>query len=541
MRSRTGKVGGPGFALLLMLTAAAVGAWNLPRPRHSAGGVAPAVPGVPLLETFDDVTAPALPFGWVATNAQGQNPVWATAASGLAHTPPNSAYLSVGAFADERLDSPPVWIATGSAQLRFQHAFAFNVDPGAHPTDIPIGFGWLEISIGGGAFQEIVAAGGSFLAGAYNGGSYWYRQNAFPPACCDAVVVNLPPATAGSVVVVRWRSTTTTGPNIPGGALWWVDGVQICDGYPCDAVPLPSRTDVDSTGNGVWEPGETVQVEPYYSNNGAVALGFTGSTTLTGPAGAAYTNVDSLASYASIDPGAIGGCTGSTTDCYAVSVDDPTVRPAAHWDAQLSETLSNGLGVTRVLHIGMSFADAPSSNPFYAFIETLLHNRVTGGCGGSNYCPNDSVTRGQMAVFLLKGRHGGSYVPPPCAATVFTDVPCPGGPFVDWVNQLAAEGITGGCGNGNYCPTNPVTRGQMSVFLLKSKYGGAYVPDPCSATFFDDVVCPGAQFVDFINRLAFEEITSGCGGNLYCPNNPNTRGQMAVFLVKTFAFPLYRP
>jgi hypothetical protein len=65
-----------------------------------------------------------------------------------------------------------------------------------------------------------------------------------------------------------------------------------------------------------------------------------------------------------------------------------------------------------------------------------------------------------MAVFLLKGEHGGGYTPPGCSATMFTDVPCPGAQFVDFINQLAVEGITGGCGGGNYCPANPVNRGR---------------------------------------------------------------------------------
>ena len=88
----------------------------------------------------------------------------------------------------------------------------------------------------------------------------------------------------------------------------------------------------------------------------------------------------------------------------------------------------------------------------------------------------------------------------------------------------------------DYCPQNPVRRDQMAVFLLKAKYGSAYVPPPCTGA-FDDVACPGAFAVDFIEQLAEENITGGCGTNppLYCPLNNNTRGQMAVFVVKTFS------
>ncbi|PWB76779.1 MAG: hydrolase Nlp/P60, partial [Anaerolineales bacterium] len=58
------------------------------------------------------------------------------------------------------------------------------------------------------------------------------------------------------------------------------------------------------------------------------------------------------------------------------------------------------------------------------------------------FCPDTPVTRAQMAVFLLKSKHGVSYTPP-AATGVFTDVPV--GYWADkWIEQLAAEGITGG-------------------------------------------------------------------------------------------------
>ena len=75
-----------------------------------------------------------------------------------------------------------------------------------------------------------------------------------------------------------------------------------------------------------------------------------------------------------------------------------------------------------------------------------------------------------MAVFLLKGKFGSSHVPPPATGTVFADVPI-GSFAADWIEELAALGITGGCGGRNYCPGNPVTRAQMAVFLLKSEHG----------------------------------------------------------------------
>ena len=103
------------------------------------------------------------------------------------------------------------------------------------------------------------------------------------------------------------------------------------------------------------------------------------------------------------------------------------------------------------------------------WIERLYKEAITGGCGGGNYCPGNSVTRAQMAVFLLKSEHGATYVPPPCTG-IFPDVECTPTPAfaVNWIEQLHNEGITGGCGGGNYCPGNSVTRGQMAVFLVKT-------------------------------------------------------------------------
>ena len=99
---------------------------------------------------------------------------------------------------------------------------------------------------------------------------------------------------------------------------------------------------------------------------------------------------------------------------------------------------------------------------FYDFVTTLVSNAITVGVGSGLYGVNDPTLRQQMAVFLLKGRHGICYVPPDCTGT-FSDVPCPS-TFANWIEALAAEGITGGCGAGIYCPQNPVRRDQMAVF-----------------------------------------------------------------------------
>jgi S-layer homology domain len=306
--------------------------------------------------------------------------------------------------------------------------------------------------------------------------------------------------------------------------------------------PMSSPAGGSGLGNGVFEAGETQVLRTAWVNDSAADVNsVAGSAPLfTGPPGPAYTLNDDTALYDTIPAGQTKSCIVSG-DCYSVTVSDPAVRPIQHWDALLQETLSLSLPHTWVLHMGESFPDVPTGHQFYAFIEILFHNGVTGGCAGGGYCPGNSVTRAQMAVFLLKAKFGAAHIPPPCTGTVFPDVPCTGGAFDPWIEELDALGITGGCGGGLYCPNNPVTRQQMAVFLLKALEGSAYDPPDC-AGIFDDVPCtPGTGFSDWIEELADRGITGGCSVTppLYCPTNPNNRGQMAVFLVKTFGLVLY--
>jgi hypothetical protein len=303
---------------------------------------------------------------------------------------------------------------------------------------------------------------------------------------------------------------------------------------------LPTSLAVDAGGNGILEPGETVVVAPAWRNVNGAPQTFTGAASnLTGPAGATYTLVDAAASYGTVANAAIGNC---GSDCFQVSVSRPTTRPVVHWDVTIVETIAPPvLGQTKawVLHVGESFGDVPPSHPFYRFVETLLDVGVTAGCTATTYCPDGVTTREQMAVFLLRAKEGAGYAPPPCTTAPFPDVPC-ASPFAPWVQELVARGITAGCGAGLYCPTNPVTREQMAVFLLKTKEGAGYAPPACTTAPFADVPC-ASPFAAWVQELVARGITAGCGGGLYCPTDPVTRGQMAVFLTKTFALLMYGP
>ncbi len=200
-------------------------------------------------------------------------------------------------------------------------------------------------------------------------------------------------------------------------------------------------------------------------------------------------------------------------------------------------TTSTPIGGDLAFH-ATTFSDVKGNYWAWRFVEGLYNAQVTGGCGSNplKYCPDAIVTREQMAVFILRAKYGSTYSPPAVgSSTGFADVPITSG-FAAWIKELAAQGITGGCGGENYCPKNPVTREQMAVFLLRADYGTTFVPADPIGVFAD--VPTSSGFARWIEKLAEDGITGGCGGENYCPKKGVTRAQMAVFLDKTFDLPL---
>jgi serine protease AprX len=184
--------------------------------------------------------------------------------------------------------------------------------------------------------------------------------------------------------------------------------------------------------------------------------------------------------------------------------------------------------------VSVDFLDVSPSEPFHLYVDTVARHGVTAGCGGGDYCPATPVRRDQIAVFLLKSQLGSDHVPPPATGTVFADVPADAFAAA-WIEELAGLGVTNGCGGGNYCPDQAVTRAQMAVFLLKTRFGPSHVP-PTPTGIFGDVPVD-AFAAAWIEDLYGHGITGGCGASplLYCPDNPSTRGQIAVFLTRTFS------
>ncbi|MBL8063408.1 MAG: S-layer homology domain-containing protein [Anaerolineales bacterium] len=304
----------------------------------------------------------------------------------------------------------------------------------------------------------------------------------------------------------------------------------------------------DYFGNSVAVSGDTIVVGAYRESSNAT--GVNGDQTNNSA-------TDSGATYVFARNGGVWGqrayLKASNTGAsdlfgYPVAVSGDIIVVGAVWEdsnavgvnGNQADNSAGNSGAAYVFATPSTFSDVPLDYWAWKYIESLYNSGITGGCSTNplNYCPTQAVTRAQMAVFLLKGIHGLSFAPPAVnGSTGFNDV------AVDywaaaWIKQLAAEGITGGCGNGNYCPENTVTRDQMAIFLLRAEHGSAYTPpDVNGSTGFADVP------VDYwaaawIKQLAAETITGGCGSGVYCPSNPVTRDQMAVFLQRTFYLPL---
>ena len=251
-----------------------------------------------------------------------------------------------------------------------------------------------------------------------------------------------------------------------------------------------------------------------------------------------------------------------------------------------------------------TFSDVPSTDPGFRYVEALAASGVTAGCGGGNFCPDQTITRRQMAVFQSRAlglayRFGtvattiqvpewqfvpvGDTVlyddtgPPQLSRYVVSGFPpvlesavgLPAGAVLDSVefdfcddrppnpdpldlavwdgpNQIAQlDSVPGGCGSATaQAIGHTVGDSKLILFLQYTGTYGAQLrtqgakityhlqvsPPPSTAT-FGDVPTPDPAFA-FVEALAASGITGGCGGGNFCPTNPVTRRQMAIFLAK---------
>ncbi|HOX55770.1 MAG TPA: M36 family metallopeptidase [Candidatus Paceibacterota bacterium] len=181
------------------------------------------VPDVVLSESFDTATAPELPSEWTVALSGAGSP-WTTTALGK-DTAPNAAFApDPSSTCDNQLTSPSFLAPATGAQLSFRHAYS---------TESCCDAGWLQISIAGGAFTDILTAGGSFVTNGYPAGNGWRGTSTGYPAFITTIV-NLPAAAQNQNVQLRWRFTADGSVS---GMGWYVDTISVGGSYTCCVDP----------------------------------------------------------------------------------------------------------------------------------------------------------------------------------------------------------------------------------------------------------------------------------------------------------------
>jgi hypothetical protein len=185
------------------------------------------------------------------------------------------------------------------------------------------------------------------------------------------------------------------------------------------------------------------------------------------------------------------------------------------------------------------FQDVPVNAPYADYISLLHQFGITGGCSTSPplYCPSETLTRGQMAMFVTRALNAAAGVPLTYnPAQYFQDVG-PAHLFFGGVQRIKELGITAGCSVTPplYCWDEQILQGQMAVFTIKSWQIATNTPTlsyPTQQLFTD--VAPNHLFYAYIQKMKELGIWAGCGSNQYCWDAPVTREQAAVQIVRGF-------
>lgn len=154
-------------------------------------------------------------------------------------------------------------------------------------------------------------------------------------------------------------------------------------------------------------------------------------------------------------------------------------------------------------------------------VAALWEAGIASGCGPWMFCPDESVSRGETAAFLVRALD----LAPVPAPFEFADVSA--SPFAGEIGALVVAGISEGCAETAFCPDANLTRGQAATMLARALELPATEADP----FADD---DGSFHEDGIERLAAAGIVVGCDVDRFCVHRALTRAELAQLLTRAF-------
>lgn len=361
-------------------------------------------------ENFDGVTSPALPAGWTTTQSGGQQ-IWFTQTS-VRDSLPNAVFAAEGATNGiSELVSPAIVLGSGDFQLHFRNSY----DLETHPSLSGLAFDGavLEIKIGAGAFTDVIAAGGTFLDGAYThtissdfgnplGGRAAWSGNS---GGFISTILALPASVANQTIQFRWRCSTDTATS---GNGWAVDNVGVSNTLCCNffapvlasknniSIPELTLLSVTNTATDGDLPSDklTYNLTSFPSGASITTNGVITwiPTEAQGPSVATFTTVVS-------DKAGL-----KATNSFTVTVTEVNVAPIATNDTYF---LTNA--VLTVAAPGILSNDSDADLPANALTAVLVSGPTNGvlslsSNGGFTYTPNNGFSG--LDVFTYRANDG---------------------------------------------------------------------------------------------------------------------------------------
>lgn len=282
------------------------------------------------------------------------------------------------------------------------------------------------------------------------------------------------------------------------------------------------------TDVGSWNTGSCTSTMTPTSRNFPVAGG-SGAATVAAPASCPWTAISDSPSWLTLQNPA-GAGNGSFS--YNLNVNATSARLG---------TVSADARLFRVMQAGepgvVPFDDVANNHQYFDYISLMKNLGISAGCSVTPplYCPNSTLTRAQMAIFIIGTLNKAMGTPLTYTTTPhFNDVPSGHWAF-PFVQRMKDLGLTSGCSVSPplYCPDTGISHGQMAVFIIGAwmKANNLTSFTHTTTPYFTDVPSTHPQF-SFIQKMRDMGFWNGCGATQYCDTAIVTRAQMAPMLMK---------